>query len=64
MINDPNMESHNKNRQSVMVIETMFCSRTTRGEGGLRCHFSEIGKKCPNFEKNSDCGHLWVKFLI
>ena len=39
---------------------------TTEKEGGsLPCHFSEIGKKCPNvWKKCPDCGHLWVKFLI
>ena len=29
------------------------------------CSFSKIGKKCPNLGKKcTDCGHLWVKFLI
>ena len=32
---------------------------------GLTCLFSKIGKKCPNLgRKYTDCGHLWVKFLI
>ena len=33
-------------------------------EGGRPCPYLNIGKNCPNFGKNPDCGHLWVKFLI
>ena len=35
------------------------------GGGGLLCLLLKKGKKGPNFGKEcSDCGHLWVKFLI
>ena len=46
MINDPNVESHNKNRQSFMIIRTILCECVTKGggEGGLPCPFSEIKK--------------------
>ena len=30
MVNEPNVESHNKNRQSFMIIRTTFCRRVTR----------------------------------
>ena len=60
------MESHNKNTQRFVIIRTIFCRRATRGggEGGLSCPYLNIGKKRPNFGKNPDCGHVWVKFLI
>ena len=53
MINDPNVESHKKIRQSFIIIRTIFCRRITRrgGEGGVPRPFSEIGKKHPNFRK-------------
>ena len=54
-----------------MVTSDRSSRRVTRGGGGgvgmgrSPCPFSKIGKKCPNFwGKCSDCGHLWVKFLI
>ena len=60
-----------KNKQQTSLHATYYQTggtansnrRVTKGGGGLRCPFSKIGKKCPNFGKKCpDCGHLWVHF--